>query len=111
MQKNSSTGQSEKKQITLSDVIAEKKLSKKIPVCIGDTNNTIIFIREDQDPEVVKAYFLSKLDPYNPARSEVKIKDESDTKDIEGIIEKRNDSYLRQKEENQRKQIFSPFKF
>lgn len=95
----------------LSDVIAEKKLSKKTPVCIGDANNTIIFIQEDQDPEVAKAYFLSKLDSYNPARRQFQIKDESDTNDIESIIEKRNDDYIRQKEEKQRNQIFSPFKF
>lgn len=56
--------------LSLGDVVQEKKRQQKIPVFIGDSNNTVIFINADRDPEDAKKRFLSRLDQYNPARSE-----------------------------------------
>lgn len=95
-----------------------QKDSRKIPVRIGDANNTVIYIKEGQDPELAKAYFLSRLDPYNPARSEIRkpdieeqddelIKEEPTEQDIKKVSSK----YLKQKEAFQERQQYAPFKF
>ncbi len=55
--------------ITLGDIVQEKKSQMKIPVFIGDNNNTVIFINADRDPEDAKKQFLHRLDQYNPAKA------------------------------------------
>ena len=60
-----------KKSVTLCDVVEQKRIEGKVPVLIGDSNNTIIFIAIKKNKKQAKLDFLSKLDPYNPARPEI----------------------------------------
>lgn len=89
----------------------QSKPPRKIPVRIGDTNNTIIYIREGEDAELAKQYFLSRLDPYNPARSKLTKQPKKKKNDEEAIKEKAALSYLEQKKRNRDRLTFVGFDF
>lgn len=79
---------------------------RNIPVRIGDSNNTIIYIREGEDVELAKQYFLSRLDPYNPARSKLIAKSKKKKYYDEAAKEKSALLYLEQKKRNRDRLTF-----
>lgn len=87
------------------------KSPRSIPVRIGDSNNTIIYIKEGEDPELAKQHFLSRLDPYNPARSKLTKQPKKKKNDEEAIKEKAASSYLEQKKRNIDRLTFVGFDF
>ena len=82
------------------------KPNRTIPVRIGDSNNTIIYIREGEDVELAKQHFLSRLDPYNPARSKLIAKSKKKKYYDEAAKEKAALSYLENKKRSKDRLTF-----